>query len=288
MVSVIVPTFNRKEKLQLCIESILNQTFEGFELIVVDDGSTDGTKEMLSQVEDERLFYYQKENQKLPSIARNFGIKRSKGRYIAFLDSDDLWEPQKLELQVQFLEENKDYSFCYTQGHSDQFSKKGPVSGWFPLRSGKITTALMFRNFVITSSVVARKDAIEKAGLFPEDSELIIAEDLSLWLELSHLGKGYFFKESLVFYDKSGEGVSSDISARFDCLLRVLISKSKKMKINFLLKKVIFLVYWLRRFLKSRHSKADTLHMLESAKSARSNPCLMILLRTLSVFSAYD
>ena len=115
MISVIIPTYNREKKLIRAIESILNQTYQDFEILVVDDGSTDRTRDLVEEIDDRRIKYLYQENQGA-CVARNYGIACSKGNYIAFQDSDDLWLPEKLEKQLRIFQsnENIDIVCCKT------------------------------------------------------------------------------------------------------------------------------------------------------------------------------
>jgi glycosyltransferase involved in cell wall biosynthesis len=106
-VSVIIPTYNREDFMAEAVQSVLDQTFQDFEIIVVDDGSTDNTKKLLEQIGDHRIIYVNQENRGSPA-ARNKGIIISKGGYIAFLDSDDIWLPENLEIKVKLLDERPD------------------------------------------------------------------------------------------------------------------------------------------------------------------------------------
>ena len=113
-VSVVIPTYNRRSLVKEAIESVLKQTYSNFEVLVVDDGSTDDTRPVVEQVQDSRVKYYYKNNSG-PAAARNLGLDKSKGRYISFLDSDDLWPPEYLETVIGQLDKNKDYGAAYTR-----------------------------------------------------------------------------------------------------------------------------------------------------------------------------
>lgn len=113
-VSIIIPTYNRAHLIERAIESVLHQTYQDFELIIIDDGSTDNTDDIINkfQKKDDRIIYLKHDRNKGGSAARNTGIKASRGEYIAFLDSDDEWLPEKLEKQMDFFESNN-YGFIY-------------------------------------------------------------------------------------------------------------------------------------------------------------------------------
>ena len=112
-VSVIIPTFNRAAMLRDAIDSVLNQTFEDYEIIVVDDGSTDNTRETISKFNSPKITYIYQENRGR-SIARNIALSRARGEFIAFLDSDDIFLPYKLEKQINAMEIQKDYGLVYS------------------------------------------------------------------------------------------------------------------------------------------------------------------------------
>ena len=103
-VSVILPTYNRGHVIQTAIQSVLNQSYKNFEILVVDDGSTDNTPEQITRVQDRRLQYIRQDLNQGAAAARNVGMKAAQGSYIAFLDSDDAWHPDKLRQQLEFLE----------------------------------------------------------------------------------------------------------------------------------------------------------------------------------------
>ena len=112
LISVIIPTYNRENKIIDAVRSVLEQTYINIEVIVIDDGSTDDTYLMLDKIEDKRLKYVYQENSGA-CVARNRGIKEAKGKYIAFHDSDDIWHKDKLEKQIRVLEKtNADIVFC--------------------------------------------------------------------------------------------------------------------------------------------------------------------------------
>lgn len=113
LISVVIPTYNRKEKLPACIKSVLSQTYENIEVLVVDDASTDGTEELFSQISDPRLHYLRYKENKGACHARNYGARRAKGTILAFQDSDDIWQEEKLERQFkELMASGADMCFC--------------------------------------------------------------------------------------------------------------------------------------------------------------------------------
>ena len=181
-VSVIIPTYNRKEMVQEAVESVLSQTYQDFELIVVDDGSEDGTREMIQREFPGLLTYLYQENQGV-SRARNRGIETSRGKYIAFLDSDDLWLKKKLERQVQFMQQNPEAMICYTDEiwirrgvRVNPKKKHAKHSGW-------IYPQCLPLCIISPSSVLMRRELLEEVGGF--DPEFPVCEDYDLWLRVA-------------------------------------------------------------------------------------------------------
>jgi len=180
-VSVIIPTFNRDWCLRDAIDSVLAQTFIDFELIVVDDGSTDRTLEILSEYGD-RLRRIHQINRGV-SAARNCGIGVSTGRLIAFLDSDDLWLPEKLAVQTAFFELNRSALICQTE---ELWIRNGMRVN--PRKRHRKPSGLIFEPsltlcLVSPSAVMVRRELFNEVGLF--DEQLPACEDYDLWLRVS-------------------------------------------------------------------------------------------------------
>jgi len=180
-VSVVVPTYNRGWIINEAIDSVLSQDRDGFELIVVDDGSTDNTQEIVSSYRD-RIKVIKQENKGV-SAARNKGIVSSSGTHIAFLDSDDLWLPGKLETQLDFFRSNPDALICQTEeiwvrnGRRVNPGKRHKkVSGFFFEKSLELC-------MVSPSAVMMKRDLFNMSGLF--DETLPACEDYDMWLRIN-------------------------------------------------------------------------------------------------------
>jgi len=196
--SVIIPTYNRERFIKRAIKSVLNQTCKDYEIIVVDDGSKDRTKKMVSSFGSRVRYVYQK-NQG-PSTARNTGIQEARGEYIAFLDSDDQFLPRKLEKNKKFLEENQDALFLYSWYYS---IKKGKQRRAIKTKSysnlKKFRNRLYNRKMMIrTSTVVIHHSCFNKVGLF--NPAYRYSQDWDMWLRLACHYKGYCQKEMLAIY----------------------------------------------------------------------------------------
>ncbi len=207
-VSIIIPTYNRLPMLKEAIQSVLSQDFEDFELIVVDDGSTDGTPQEIKPLGG-RVKVIEHTVNKGVSAARNRGILHAKGKYIAFLDSDDLWVKGKLKTQVAFLDDNPHYPLCYTDEiwirkgkRVNPMKKHAKYSGW-------IFEKCLPLCIISPSSAMMRKNLFSKVGLF--DEALPVCEDYDLWLRISARSPIFFIHKKLII--KRG-GHSDQLSNR--------------------------------------------------------------------------
>lgn len=204
MVSVIIPTYNRAHFLHEAIDSVLAQTFGDFEIIVVDDGSTDETMDCVKSYGG-RVHYVHQKNAG-PSMARNRGIAAAQGRYVAFLDSDDFFYPDKLEKQVVLMEKDPSLAFTFTN-YSQGERPMEPRRGW--IRENLLDNSDIFSSlcrdgvvcYVVT--VLARREELLAAGLF--DPTMRAAEDYDLWLRLAHFKRGQYLPEILTHVRDHGE-----------------------------------------------------------------------------------
>jgi glycosyltransferase involved in cell wall biosynthesis len=184
LVSVIIPTFNRADLLPWTLKSVLNQTYKQFEILVVDDGSTDGTGDVVASFNDERIRFFYIDHHGYPAPARNKGISEAKGSYLALLDSDDLWFPGKLSSQVKAFEKNPDLFLVGTNIVNYPIPSK-PVLN---LKKDKIFSfrEIFSFNRIMTSSVLFKKSIVQEIGLFDEHREFKAVEDYDYWLRLLH------------------------------------------------------------------------------------------------------
>ena len=191
LVSVIIPTYNSGRFIAQAVQSVLDQTYRQFEIIIIDDGSTDATRDVLREFNAHIRYCYQ-ENRG-PSAARNAGIEIAGGDYICFLDADDTWMPNKLEVQLAFMAKHDDISLVFSDMEERDLDKRLPTSFLEKkvFRSNIVSQIpiqdtfkkLLIENFVLTSTVMARKDCFVKAGLF--DESLRVSEDRDLLLRIT-------------------------------------------------------------------------------------------------------
>jgi glycosyltransferase involved in cell wall biosynthesis len=180
-VSVIIPTYNRASMVKEAIQSVLSQTYKDFEIIVVDDGSTDNTRETVASLSDKVVYVYQPNSG--PSSARNHGIRLAQGKYIAFLDSDDLFLQTKLEKQVACMEKNPGVLLSHSsyQRINAEGDYIGEVkSGAF---SGNVYPDIIWRCIIATPTVMVRSEALSEDTSFNET--ISIGEDTILWIQIS-------------------------------------------------------------------------------------------------------
>jgi glycosyltransferase involved in cell wall biosynthesis len=194
IVSVIIPSYNSAKFLPRAIESALAQTYPYYEIVVVDDGSIDNTKKIIKPYLDKITYIYKKNGG--PASARNVGIQKSCGHYIAFLDADDIWLPEKLALQQRYLEENPRYGLIHSNTWiTENNFELYPFFSFNRPPIGKIFKELFFENFINNNTVIMRRNCLDVSGLFDESEELIGIEDYDLWLRLSmHFEIGYLDK----------------------------------------------------------------------------------------------
>ena len=208
---MIIPSFNAAKYITEAVDSVLAQTHKPLEIIVVDDGSSDNTKEVLKPfIESRKIKYFYREN-KGPGAARNRGIKESNGDLIAFLDSDDVWLPEKLEKQLKLFQNPETvlvYSDMEMLGGDDsgkRFSKVFKIKRFY---RGRVFNRLIEENFIPNSTVVVRKNTLQGIGGFVEDRKFFSAEDYLCWLFLVRRGSVDFIDEALVLYRWHANNIS--------------------------------------------------------------------------------
>jgi len=226
-ISVIIPTYNRRNTLSRAVESVLNQIYKPIEIIVVDDGSTDGTKEMFSEMYPLVRYIYQANSG--VSSARNTGIKSASGDWIALLDSDDEWLPDKLDRQVKLLQDNAEIRFCHTNEiwirNNVRINQKKKHQKY----GGNIFNKCLDICRISPSSSLFHTSVIKDVGLF--DESLDVCEDYDLWLRITAKYPILFLDQPLI---KKFGGHSDQLSRvfggieqyRIRSLEKILTSKS--------------------------------------------------------------
>ena len=198
-VSVIIPTHNRAEYLRSSITSVLNQTYQDFEIIIVDDGSKDHTHEVVASFTDPRIKYIRHDTGKGDAGARNTGIINSSGDYIGFLDDDDQWLPTKLALQVTVLVNSPPHIGGVYTGHFDISGTDGTITNIsYPVRRGDLSRYALIESCFITSCVLLKRECFEKVGLF--DESIPYCNDRDMWIRIAKAFHFEYIKRPLVKY----------------------------------------------------------------------------------------
>lgn len=251
-ISVIIPAFNSADYIGEAIRSVLAQTYTNFELIVVDDGSTDATPEIVREFGHE-VTYVRQENGGAAS-ARNHGIRIAKGEFIAFLDADDTWEPDKLEKQINLFKDDPGLGMVFTENklfdeegeYCDSLDKKNR------LMSGDLAQSIFMSSGVATPTVMVRSEVFRKLGTFEES--LSQSEDDNMWIRITSNYKGMLIDEPLVRIREHQGRISHDYIKLFDSILQSIdMLKSKygdavRKKIEPVLAKKISLVQFDRGY----------------------------------------
>ncbi len=235
-VSVIIPTHNRADLLRSAINSVISQAYRDFEIIVIDDHSTDNTPEIVTGFKDQRIRYIQNKGKNGPSIARNLGITHAVGEYVAFLDDDDVWLPLKLEKQLRIMDTCND-NVCGIYSNRLKIDKiTGKICSEDPgadTLKGNLLSQMMVKNPIQTSTLVLRKKCLDKVGLFDENMRYM--EDRDLWIRLAQHWEFEYIDEPLVrAYYHGNSHLSLDLEGQTrgrEILLeryRHLLKKNKK------------------------------------------------------------
>ncbi len=221
VVSVVIAAYNAAGFIRRCLDSALSQTLQSVEVIVVNDGSKDMTRQIAEQEYSGRVKLLNQSNAGV-SRARNAGIREAKGRYIAFLDADDWWEPSKLELQVRCMEEYPEATANYTglivvdvaSGEQSLSSPRDPHTLWPLLR--------WCNPGIVPSSVMVRSTTLAEVGGFNEG--LLASEDWELWFKLIQRGRLTALQAPLTFYLSSPSGLSGDADLMYSTFLQIVES----------------------------------------------------------------
>lgn len=227
-VSVVIATYNRQRLVKEAIDGVLAQSVPVREIIVVDDGSKDDTRKVLGAYGD-RIRHFFRPNGGA-SAARNYGMQAARGRWIAFLDDDDVWLPQKIERQMELADKNPKLGLIYCSDYAvdEQLKILYPREA-SPQNRGDAFERLLVKNFIFTSCVIARRDLVEQAGYM--DLEFKFAQDWNLWLKVAAPHPVDFAPQPLVLYRQSASG----------CLTRDMQAKDRLAEIETIVERALTL-----------------------------------------------
>ena len=234
--SVIIPAYNREKELPRCIESVLKQTYRDFEIIIVDNGSTDNTKKVAQayMVKSDMVRYFWQENTGSPAGSRNTGIKYAVGKWIAFLDSDDYWYNTKLEEVRQKIDILPDEYIAISHYEDKEVDGKNIVT----LEHGKNLSNLPYKELLLggnslsTSAMVVRRDKLLEVGLFDTRRDYFAVEDYDMWMKLSKIGKFAYIYKSLGVFSVSGNNMSGNIELINNNLKELVLNHIDTLAVN--------------------------------------------------------
>lgn len=208
-VTTIIPCYNRVDYIDLTLESVLSQTYSPIKIVVVDDGSTDGTRAVLERYKDKiTILEHPNRVNKGQSAAINLGLRQAHSKYIAILDSDDLWVPEKIEKQVSYLEEHKDVGLVYGNGFAiDEQGKE--IYKYYPhqhVERNNPEDVLLNCYFLVPNNSLFRRSAIEKAGEF--DERLRAAQDHDMAIRMAEVTRLAYVDEVVFYYRRHRDSIS--------------------------------------------------------------------------------
>ncbi|MEH1962235.1 MAG: glycosyltransferase [Nostoc sp.] len=219
-ISVIIPSYNSEKTIKKTIESVLNQSFSDLELIVINDGSKDSTLEIISNFQDSRIKIFSFDNSG-GNISRNRGLKYATGKFVSFLDADDIWTPDKLASQLQALQENLGAKVAYSWTDSIDDNGEILLSGMHITVNGDVYEKLLVSNFLENGSnpLILREAIIELGGF---DESLNAAQDWDMWLRLAYKFNFVCVPSVQILYRISPNSVSSNLARQEKACLQVL------------------------------------------------------------------
>lgn len=211
LVSVIIPTYNRGYIIKQAVESVQNQTYSEIEILIVDDGSTDNTEEIVSKISDNRIRYIKNPNNCGVSHTRNLGIAAARGNYIAFQDSDDIWKEDKLQKQMEHMKANG-YGMVYCAFERE--FQDGTVVAYPPKeipleeKQGSIFKSLLRRNLISTQTMLVKRTVLNDVGYFNEGMSNL--EDYELALRIAERFSIGMVDEALVYLKTLSDGINQN------------------------------------------------------------------------------
>lgn len=293
-VSVVITAYNAECWIAETLNSVLNQTYNDYEVIVVDDGSTDHTANVIQQF-GEKVHYIYTENVGQPA-ARNIGIRAARGEWIAFNDADDLWKREKLSKQMEQLLKNKQNllwayaDVCYFK--SNTYQTQGRVSQTQLLHSGNISRYLILKNFIVSISVIVHKSIFDTVGYFDERRELRMGEDWNMWLRIADQYPVGVLPEVLAYYrwhpaSMTAKADSMSAYKSYRLIVENAISRNPKNLTGMRKQALLRLTYEMSRIMIRRGQYQQARHIIANTISEVSPAKELLFLYALT-FVPYD
>lgn len=284
-ISIILPTYNRASSfLKEAIDSVINQSYNNWELIVVDNNSSDNTFDLVKSYKSDKIFIHQINNNGVIAKSRNLGINKSTGDYIAFLDSDDYWYKNKLQKCVDIIKLSNCPIICH--GEKWLYADKSINKTYGPKKMFEYRNMLSLgSSSVSTSAIIIKKDLIKKAGLFRENHKIISAEDYDMWLNVSKIEDNIsFISEPLGVFRIHDTSQSSNIIFNTKSIINVLNYHFKKNNLcNSSMKKLAISRAWINaaKTLQIKGEYLSSLNAYRSAIALRFSLKIIFLMATL-------
>ena len=220
LISVIIPAYNSEKTIKETIQSVLNQTFTNFELIIINDGSQDSTLDVIAEIQDSRIKVFSYPNAG-GNVSRNRGLHQAVAEFVSFLDADDLWTPDKLQSQLKALEENVTAKVAYSWTNYINANSEIVLSGTHLTANGDVYENLLVTNFLENGSnpLICREALIELGGFY---ESLGAAQDWDMWLRLACKFDFICVPSAQILYRISANSVSSNLVRQEKACLRVL------------------------------------------------------------------
>jgi glycosyltransferase involved in cell wall biosynthesis len=235
LVSVIITTYNRPHYLELTLNSVINQTYKNIEVIVVDNGNEDNQSEIIC-TNFKSLQYIKTVNTKTPAKGRNLGFKKAKGEFIAFLDDDDIWLPNKIEIQVAILLKNSDYGIVHSPCqiiNAEGLLQPEIIGESFEWRNkhGDVSLKMLGKFTLMMPTPLVKKEIIDIVGEFNEKMEAA-GEDVEFWTRCSFETKFYYYEKPLALYRLHSKNISNNQNAYIDLPLHLknILKRQKNLK----------------------------------------------------------
>lgn len=258
-ISVIIPTYNRGNIIEKSIRSVLNQTYKFIELLIVDDGSTDNTEEVVKKIDDDRIKYIKLDSNCGASHARNIGIKNASGKYISFQDSDDIYHIDKLEKQYNNLKKNNsDFDFCKIIIHDGDFISEIPSNHQIEsIRKKLFVDELCNGNYISTQAILIKKEIAEKI-LF--DERLPRFQDYDFVMRVIANVKVSYIDEVLIDLYRQENSISNNLDKLQSAITIILNKKYKLIKNQKELLTKNLIVFLVNNFVEKRNKEYETLN----------------------------
>jgi len=221
-VTVIIPTYNRAGTIAESVQSVLEQTHTNLEVLIVDDGSTDGTEAIIYEFSDERIIYVRLEKNGGVANARNVGVSMAKTDWIAFQDSDDIWHRDKLKKQMAYAKEHPEYALIYSKYKMFYPNGEERVMPAYPFEvmEGNMFKSLLERNVIDAPTILVKREEFMNAGGF--DTEFNALEDWDFVIRFAKKNKIGYVEEVLMDSRVSSDGISSGIASYYEARCRML------------------------------------------------------------------